>query len=608
MEKVDLGKLDTNPVEEHQASKVKSDGSIFVNPSTYFQKQSSRSIQTVEIPEECIKKELQEEIVNNGLDPLFGFTDDKNLLLAELESKTGVTNITDITFLMSCKENRFDEKFKANTTNIDHREQINTSHELRLVIRHHLYVRKELVDGVKNIVFQCPKCGTKTSSSFALSKHIKTEHRSTLHLCCRCSKLFMSKRALQNHNSCYHRQSKLSFKCNKCYFSTERFLHLAAHKRAMHPNRYTCNKCKYSSAYNKNLKQHHFNHHYDEMEHGSKVFISKDNHNKFIKHARVHSKKICCLLCEKIFSSQKYLDQHLIRHCKAKLHNCIKCGFGAKNISLLKRHKRAMHPTRHYCNQCSYNSAKNCSLKQHEVSNHYDDSKHGSKVYSCKYCNKKFAILSRLNAHMRGWSVSQPCSCTLCKYKSNFPRHLKLHQTCCHEPKNFSCTHCSKTFVCTESLSKHLNSRHSKYECPICSFTTSNKRLLAEHEKFQHHLKSNLCARITRQVNTHQEGFLECQEGLLKCHKPHHSGRKKIENSDSSEVFSTLKSNQIMKSQKIRRLCRKNCVKSTSKETVNSSGVSSITAQNEIFICKACNEQFSSSKVLGRHLIYCKFL
>ena len=581
MKEADLDELDTNVVEEHRVNKVTvSDGSIFVNASTKFKNQSSRSIQTVENAEIFIKEEppdLQEDIVN-GLDPSTVDADDKNLLLAKLESMTGVTNITEIKF-MSFKENRFDEKFKANTTNIDHQKQMNTSeisHDLKLIIKYQKYFRKELVDGFESIVFQCSKCGTKTSSHSALSEHFKTEHRSTLHLCCRCSQLFMTKRALHDHNSRYHRQSKLSYKCNKCNFFTERYLHLGVHKRAMHPKRLNCNKCKYSSLNTGDLEQHHVNHHYDEMEHGPKVLICKDCNKKFIsfsrfkEHARVHSKQLCCLLCKNIFNSQKHLDKHLIRNCKAE-HNCKKCGFSAKNISTLQKHKRAQHPTLRYCNQCSYNCTSHSSLKLHKVSNHYDDSKRGSKVYSCIYCNKKFAKLSLLNIHMRG----QPCSCILCKYKSNLPRHQNLNQTC-HQPRNFSCTLCSKTFVCTKSLDKHLNSCHSKYKCLICSFTTSNKSHLSEHEKFQH--------------------------------KPHLSGGKKIEISAISEDFSTLKSTQIIKSQKNKRVCRKNYSKSTVKETANSSCVSSITAQNEVFICKACNEQFSSSKILARHLIYCKFL
>jgi KRAB domain-containing zinc finger protein len=141
-------------------------------------------------------------------------------------------------------------------------------------------------------------------------------------------------------------------------------------------------------------------------------------------HRKIHDGIVHeCDLCGKKFSTEKYLQAHLLR----KIH------LGAQIKQ--KRVKRE-----HQCPQCDKTFTSKASYKEH-----------------IRFMHKKKEVQRREN-------VCSQCDITF-KHRSSYDRHMRFQ----HHGKGFQCTVCGKVYPDSFTLNRHFGTHFQvKKECDLC--------------------------------------------------------------------------------------------------------------------------------------------
>ena len=190
------------------------------NKSTCSDKSAKEIVKIEQDADAVLKSEPVEFQNESAIDSnqMFSFSlldVNKDMLIDQIEFKTGISNITDITLTNASESNADNaENIPAQTSNIissiDPPSPNFDSYKFKMPVLKK-FVKKELVEGIQEITFHCNICSYKTNVSCSLRNHLKNEHISTLHICDECNTLFLTKRSLSSHNSRCHQSSK-SFK------------------------------------------------------------------------------------------------------------------------------------------------------------------------------------------------------------------------------------------------------------------------------------------------------------------------------------------------------------------------------------------------------------
>ncbi|RZB39859.1 zf-H2C2 2 domain containing protein [Asbolus verrucosus] len=145
-------------------------------------------------------------------------------------------------------------------------------------------------------------------------------------------------------------------------------------------------------------------------------------------HEQTHTneKHYICEFCSKSFNQNSYLTKHLKTHKEDTRLPCPVCG---KTYACLRLH-----------------------LKCHS------DVK--TKNFCCEVCNKKFALKTTLNIHMRIHKGIKPYSCGICDKKFTqstcLVRHMRIHTG----ETPYPCDFCDKRFSYTHHRLKHVKREH----------------------------------------------------------------------------------------------------------------------------------------------------
>ena len=402
---------------DYNDTKVNSETSS--NKSTCDDKCADEILKTEQGSDVVVKSEPVEFQNESAVDSnqLFAFSlldVDKGMLIDQIEFKTGISNITDITLTNSSESNADNAKnipepainiissIQPPSPNFD-------SYKFKMPVLKK-FVKKELVEGIQEITFHCNICSYKTNVSCSLRNHLKNEHISTLHLCDHCKTFFLTKRSLASHNSRFHRSSK-SFKCSKCNFFADSYSALSRHRMALHRKRYNCNKCNFISNGSSNLKQHQVTRHYNKDEHSNIVYS--------------------CNICNKKFISISALDMHCRKHTGERPYACKLCDFVASQQGLLSKHELHHHRPKQYC---------------------------------CSICTKKFSVKSELDTH---FTIHSNYKCSYCSFTDCTRALLAVHHNAYHSDqllivnqKPYQCDTCLTGF-----LQQHSLKRHKLYMC-----------------------------------------------------------------------------------------------------------------------------------------------
>lgn len=259
-----------------------------------------------------------------------------------------------------------------------------------------------------------------------------------------------------------------------------------------------------------------------------------------------------CDICEKTFSSAKYLKSHQGQAHDEKEAKCELCGKICKNRESLRSHsryhvkvecpaclkiftKRSLHghmlthssENRFECDLCDHFTIWKKNLRKHIQEKHLqktlvnesecEDAKskfHGA-VFECDECSFQTTNGSNLMKHKRTHNKS--ISCSTCKnlYASNdaLVRHQRdrrhgiyaTHQrdrrhgiyATAHEIA-FVCDICKKTFSSSRNLKTHQRQVHlnDEVECEECGKICKNRHLLRTHSRTHVKDECSTCHRI----------------------------------------------------------------------------------------------------------------
>ena len=158
-----------------------------------------------------------------------------------------------------------------------------------------------------------------------------------------------------------------------------------------------------------------------------KVCISCNKKFKKRKELKNHGCKNECLICGNSFKDLKYLEFHLKTiHDIGKKSKCCYC---EDEVYDLQKHKRQFH---------SMQSCSDCGKKVKDLKSHFQTI-HGpeeSKRFGCEFCEKRFILKEKLQAHYlvhseeRGFYCQYKCGFAS-KAKGNVTKHEKCEGRAC---------------------------------------------------------------------------------------------------------------------------------------------------------------------------------
>ena len=272
-----------------------------------------------------------------------------------------------------------------------------------------------------------------------------------------------------------------------------------------------------------------------------------------------------CHSCSIMFVSKKTLMDHNSRfHRKKMSFKCSKCDFRCKREVSLRAHRRKIHTSQkmHICTKCDYSSFRHQAMKQHYITHHQDENKLDcSAPFTCAACKKMFLYFSQYQNHLKRHTGERPYACKFCSFRSSYKKNVTLHELRKHIKPKISLS--QRTSY--NNISSNVLTLQKPFQCEKCC------QYFVRQSSLSRHIKALSCpgARSSKIGS-------ECPV------------TSNDSNSTPSDVHET-------KANKERRIPVK--IGSDTKQSKDDNS----------HICQACNEQFKSSKVLKRHLLYCVF-
>ena len=162
-------------------------------------------------------------------------------------------------------------------------------------------------------------------------------------------------------------------------------------------------------------------------------------------------KDFLCHLCNKKFSQQRHLKEHMVLHTSTKKYHCHLCDKRFALQRYLKEHMLVHTGIKNYhCHLCDKRFALQRYLKEHMLIHT------GTKNYDCVLCDKKFARQGQLNQHFLVHTGTKNYDCALCDKmfarKGNLKQHMLVHTGI----KSYLCGLCDKKFARKGELKNHV--------------------------------------------------------------------------------------------------------------------------------------------------------
>ena len=195
----------------------------------------------------------------------------------------------------------------------------------------------------------------------------------------------------------------------------------------------SCNLCSKSFLSSRKLEKHMLAH--------TRVEICTECGKSFSPgslrfHKKTHERKtgenLCCKICSKMLSSQKFLELHMEAHANAKPKTCEVCGKVVKNH--MKDHLKAHIAAKpHKCSLCDYACYKQVNLEKHIIL-HANNNK--TSVLKCQTCRYLTADVTNMKKHTKVHLNEKTHNCDLCYYKSDTKGKIMIHMKRKHKEAN----------------------------------------------------------------------------------------------------------------------------------------------------------------------------
>ena len=299
-------------------------------------------------------------------------------------------------------------------------------------------------------LFSCKVCGKQFMSKIDRKKHIKRDHiiqgkeedgkeTCVKSVCDLCGKILSTLNALIYHKECVHGKMK-KYECKTCDTKFSTPATLRRHQVVVHEGlmKEMCTICGKKFGSKNGLVFHTKSVHSDERNElckfcgkSFKLINTLNTHIKTVHEGLKVIGKYKCKFenCDKAFSTESRLNDHISVHEGVKNHICNQCGSTYASLNGLKHHIKAIHEGLTFkCDKCDKTFQTTYYLQHHMVSVH-----EGVRKFNCEHCGKSFAHKEGMNCHIKT----------------------------VHEGVRYQCDYCENSFTQLPNLKKHISNSHA---------------------------------------------------------------------------------------------------------------------------------------------------
>lgn len=222
-----------------------------------------------------------------------------------------------------------------------------------------------------------------------------------------------------------------------------------------------------------------------------------------------------CETCNYQTQKARYLQQHYTRkHGSQEMRQRFKCDqcnakyTSKKNLDIHKLSKHSQDQSdklKLNCNECTFSTYRNDSLKKHIRNKHLSSCQR--KWFECAQCNVKYADKATLEFHRQRKHTSidlEKFYCSVCPFQTLYSRALKQHIDRKHvtDMQKLKCSECAYQTNYKLNLTKHILNRHTPedegqwFKCQFCTYKSRGRFYLKRHANVCHSEKNDLKERI----------------------------------------------------------------------------------------------------------------
>ncbi|XP_068204539.1 uncharacterized protein [Palaemon carinicauda] len=183
-------------------------------------------------------------------------------------------------------------------------------------------------------------------------------------------------------------------------------------------------------------------------ESGNSILQSKNSSSGKVIVDDVDATKETCLICRKVYSSKRKLEEHMEEHLFRKMFRCVLCPKKYFSLAKCRKHMRSGHAqvSDSACRLCNKEIDNFVELEDHLFYHRWD------KIYKCVLCNKVILKQTFLNSHLETHAG---------KYGESSSKHKTLESTKGALQGNINpglhcCTICKLLFSSPSNLASHM--------------------------------------------------------------------------------------------------------------------------------------------------------
>ena len=158
---------------------------------------------------------------------------------------------------------------------------------------------------------------------------------------------------------------------------------------------------------------------------------------------------------------------------------CAQCSLQFLSKTFFERHVQVHDTDRPFkCDKCNFHFLNKTHMVRHDLTKHQQ-----SKDYTCKLCQRPFALADRLKSHIR--KVHKDFE--YAKLLERKRRELENESSLKYLP--YCCGICDMKFTKRKTIKSHIESEHKKdttYECKLCYIECEKKSFLEIHMEIVH--------------------------------------------------------------------------------------------------------------------------
>jgi len=200
-----------------------------------------------------------------------------------------------------------------------------------------------------------------------------------------------------------------------------------------------------------------------------------------------------CDKCNKVFTTKSDLKRHIKHvHDKIKDIKCDKCEYTCSTNTRLKLHIKSVHEKikDFKCDKCHYMCSTNGDLKQH-IKQVHDKIKN----FKCDVCSYTCSTKDNLRQHIKQVHEKiKDIKCSKCDYVCSSNSCLKRHIKNIHDKiKDVKCNKCDYTCSNMDNLTRHIKIMHERpkmdkrmslNEAIIFNYLTKNNIIFEQEKKY----------------------------------------------------------------------------------------------------------------------------